>query len=196
VRHVGIRPGPHPGGCARRRHGGRRELPGQSILPFATFPAAPKCTFSQCNSVESCNSTKNLTAKNAKTTETRPYGYSLRSLGSLWLIRPWLRLAALRLLRLFAANQFKCLSLNHLRLQTGFPVRGQSRPIKVNQGVFIATCAAPPGGAGSSTTSPTGQTRSNPVKPQKPALTGFDLGSESELTGFPESLRPEKGPDR
>jgi hypothetical protein len=54
--------------------------------------------------LQSCNSNKNLTAKNAKNTETRPYGFSLRSLRSLWLIPLWLRLAALRLLRLFAAD--------------------------------------------------------------------------------------------
>ena len=192
MRHVGIRPGPHPGGCARRRHRGRRELPGQSNLPFSTFPAAPKCIF-------------------------------------------------LCFLRLFAANQFKCLSLNHLRSQTVFPVQGQSRLIKVNQGAFYALCvncaprpflrfeagsrarqhpapksmaaifsyfqliplnstyfhfAGPPGRAGTFTMHPAGQTRSNPVKPQKPGLTGVDPDSESELTGLPETLRPQKGPDR
>jgi len=81
VRHVAIRPAPPPGGCARRRRGGRPELPGQPILPSFTFPAAPKCLFLQCNSAESCNSDKVLTAKNAKNTETRTYvAFSLRSL--------------------------------------------------------------------------------------------------------------------
>jgi len=53
----------------------------------------------QCNSAESCNSDKILTARNAKNPETRTYvAFSLRSLRSLWLIHLWLRLAALRLL--------------------------------------------------------------------------------------------------
>ena len=156
MRHVGIRPGPHPGGCAQRRRGARGGLPGKLILPFLTFTAAPKCIF-------------------------------------------------LRLLRLFAANQFKCLSMNNLRSQTAFPNQGQSRLIKVIQGVFDALCvncapksmaanlsyfeliplnssyfhfAAPPGGATTFIISPPGQTWSNPVKPQKPGLTRSDPVTE------------------
>jgi len=55
----------------------------------------------QCKSVESWNSNKILTTKNAKSTETRTYGdSSLRSLCSLRLIHFWLRLAALGILRI------------------------------------------------------------------------------------------------
>ena len=42
----------------------------------------------------------------------------------------WLRLVALRVLSLFAANQFKCLSMNHLHPKTEF---FRPSPIKPNQ---------------------------------------------------------------
>jgi hypothetical protein len=42
----------------------------------------------------------------------------------------------LRLLRLFAANHYKLLSMNNLRLQTSFSNQGQSGPIKPDQVVF------------------------------------------------------------
>jgi len=106
-----------------------------------------------------------------------------------------------RRMRPFAENKCKLLSINNLRQQTAFPVQGQSSLIKVNQGVSYALCvnaapksmaanlsyfeliplnstyfhfAPPPGGAGTATISPTGQTRSNPVKPQELGLTRSD----------------------
>jgi len=78
-----------------------------------------------CNSGESSNSNKILTAKNA---ETRTYVvFSLRSVRSLWSIHLWLRRAALGLMRIFAANHRKCLSMNHLRAQRDFSNQAQSR---------------------------------------------------------------------
>src|ERR1039458_2604663 len=95
-------------------HGTRRG----SLRLSSPLLLVQKCVFLQCNSVESCNSNKILTAKNAKNTETRAYGaFSLRSL---WSIRLWLRLAALGLLRLFAANQLKFLSMNNLLSKVSF----------------------------------------------------------------------------
>ena len=43
----------------------------------------------------------------------------------------WLRLAALGLLSLFAANQLKCLSMNHLHAKRSFPSQARSRLVKV-----------------------------------------------------------------
>jgi hypothetical protein len=78
------------------------------------------------------SSSKILTTKNAKITETRTYGVSsLRSLCSLRLIRFWLRRAALGFLRHFAAIQCKRLSMNHLHPKLR---RFQSISFKVIQG--------------------------------------------------------------
>jgi len=44
----------------------------------------------------------------------------------------------LRLLRLFAANQPKCLSMNTLHEKMGFPGQAQSSLVKPNQGVFLS----------------------------------------------------------
>ena len=41
-----------------------------------------------------------------------------------------------RRMRIFAANQSKCLSMNNLRSRTRFPKQAQSSPIKPNQGAF------------------------------------------------------------
>jgi hypothetical protein len=49
----------------------------------------------------------------------------------------WLRLAALRFLRIFAAIQSKSLSLNHLHPK---PSVSQSGPIKPNQVIFYVPC--------------------------------------------------------
>jgi hypothetical protein len=38
---------------------------------------------------------------------------------------------------LFAASQFKCLSMNYLRAKPGFSGQPQSSPVKVNQGIFL-----------------------------------------------------------
>ncbi len=43
----------------------------------------------------------------------------------------------LRLLRILAAIQSKCLSMNNLHTKSGFSKQAQSSPIKVNQGVFL-----------------------------------------------------------
>jgi hypothetical protein len=48
----------------------------------------------------------------------------------------WLRLAALGLLRIFAAIIPKCLSMNNLQIKWGFSNQGQSRLIKANQVIF------------------------------------------------------------
>jgi len=42
------------------------------------------------------------------------------------------------LLRLFAANQYKCLSMNHLHTKLSFPAKAQSSLIKPNQVIFLA----------------------------------------------------------
>jgi hypothetical protein len=48
----------------------------------------------------------------------------------------WLRLAMEGLLRLFAANQRKRLSMNNLHTKSGISDQGQSRLIKVNQDII------------------------------------------------------------
>ena len=73
-----------------------------------------------------------LPQRSAKNTETKTYGVlSLRSLRSLWSLLFWLRLAALSCLALFAANQWKHLSINNLHLKLRF---FRSNPVKDNQG--------------------------------------------------------------
>jgi predicted nuclease of predicted toxin-antitoxin system len=45
----------------------------------------------------------------------------------------WLRLAALRP---FAANQLKCLTMNHLHAKPSFPAQAQSSLVKPNHVIF------------------------------------------------------------
>ncbi len=46
-----------------------------------------------------------------------------------------------RILSLFAASRRKCLCMKHLRIKRTFQDQAQSRPIKVNQGIFVNNLA-------------------------------------------------------
>jgi hypothetical protein len=67
---------------------------------------------------------------------TNPFAHQYLTISLYFMIPALHRRPFLRLLRLFAANHYKLLSMNNLRLQTSFSNQGQSGPIKPDQVVF------------------------------------------------------------
>ena len=77
------------------------------------------------------------------------FGCGFAALRSFAAIHLRLRLAALGILSLFAANQWKFLTMNHLRAKWSFPGQAQSRLIKANQVIFLSlTMNSHPNGRG------------------------------------------------
>jgi len=130
------RPAPHfafPG----RRSLGRRRLHSAFPPPIRSNPVKPSQTIS---STLTLNVTPSL--HHSKTPPLRPeFGVRVNSRTKATRFQPLNRLV-LRLLRILAANQLKCLPMNHLHSRRSFlsikANRAQSCLIVLNQGIFLS----------------------------------------------------------
>ncbi len=188
MRHVGTSPRPHPAGCPHRRRGGRGDLPGRLIVPFFLRTAPKRRTIPRhpgtyAEKQWKCLSLNHLRARRSFSSQgqsrpIKPNQGVFDALRANCAPGPFLRFAAVPQRRQTPKSEAANFSYFHLIS-------------------LLFTCfhfAAPPGRAGTLPVRPPGQTRSNPVKPQKPGLTTFAPDSESEPAG--RSLLPQKGPAR